>query len=157
MWSLGSVVPSYIFISGNTNFFGFSIKAMASTKGKFAKLLGRLFLIGVGTPGILWIMASMPSSFRAIICSINYSWVGATFTPAFTIEGVKSIITLFALVRDFWCREPSGTVRLVKMTAGGMVEELNAGGMAGELTAGGMADELTIEGMADKLTAEPIF
>uniref|UniRef100_A0A803PCS0 Uncharacterized protein n=1 Tax=Cannabis sativa TaxID=3483 RepID=A0A803PCS0_CANSA len=149
MWSLGSIIPSYIFINGNTIFFGISTKAMASRKGDSVKLLGRIFLIGVGNPGILWIMVSMPSSFRGIIRSINSSWVGATFTPAFTMEGVKSIIALFTIVRDCWFREPSGTIRLVELTAGGMANEMTAGGMADELFFGGMVDLIDLGGMVD--------
>ncbi|KAF4359509.1 hypothetical protein G4B88_020307 [Cannabis sativa] len=73
---------------------------------------------------------------------------GATFTLAFTIEGIKSIITLFARVRDCWFREPLRAVMLVRLTARGTTDGL---------TAEGMADELTVRGMTDEVYYEPIF
>ena len=49
---------------GKLNFLGISVSAIASTNDESTKLLVVLFFIGAGTPGILWMRASISANLR---------------------------------------------------------------------------------------------
>ena len=74
-------MPSYIFMLGKENFRGISMSAIESTKGESAKLCGRFFLMGAGTPGIFWMSASIWAKRLATACSTD-SLISVRLDPA---------------------------------------------------------------------------